>query len=239
MAYQSALPTKNADGSSIVTPSRTGAYNEAYVLPMGANEMFFADEGSFFVATNTTVGTGIAGHAAPVVADTDTKALLHLFNGGTKNIYPLYFKARWTAVGANGTSTFWVAYIDNKGATARSSAGTAITPVSTNGFSSNTSAATLFFGPVVTAMTSSKRVSAFQARSVIQVAEDTHLITFGSATGAPLTGGVTNGGTAICSTYQTCAPCVIGPGGNLNISQITVAQTAASSFDFEFGYIER
>ena len=35
------------------------------------------------------------------------------------------------------------------------------------------------------------------------------------------------------------APLAIAPGGNFGVAQITIAQAAASSFDYEFGFIER
>ena len=63
-------------------------------------------------------GTGIAGHAAPVVADTDTKALLHLYNGGSKNIIPVFLKLEFSAIGAAGTISYNVIYTDSASATA-------------------------------------------------------------------------------------------------------------------------
>ena len=242
MARASSVPSRVADSTAVQAPNRAGFDLSAYNAPLTAKEFFFADEGSYFVATNATVGTGIAGHAAPVVADTDTKCLLHIFNGnaaGGKWIYPQYLKLRWTAIGASGTSTFFVSYADQKGATARTSGGTASTPVNTNTGSNLASGGTLYFGAVVTAFTSSRKVGAFQSRSVIQVAEDTQLITWGQPGQFPLTGGVTNGGTAICSLSNANAPVAIAPGGNFGVAQITIAQAAASSFDYEFGFVER
>src|SRR5438105_15167950 len=130
MAIARTLPTRNADGSAVVTPSRSGPYLEAYALPLGGGNWAFADEGSYYVGNNATLATGIAGHPAPVVADTDTKALFHLFNGSTKNVVMDYLFTELTAAGTAGTLTYTVAYLNNKGATALSSGGTAIAPVS-------------------------------------------------------------------------------------------------------------
>jgi hypothetical protein len=243
MAIQTTVPSRTPDSPLVTTlPTRTGFDGSAYNSSLTNKEFFFADEGSFFVATNATVGTGIAGHAAPVVADTSTKTLLHVFNGnaaGGKWIYPQYIKLRWTAIGANGTSTFWVVYIDQKGSTAATSGGTASVAVNTNSGQSLASGGTVTFGAVLTTYTSARKVGAFQSRSVIQVAEDTQLITFGQPNQFPLTGGVTNGGTAILSSSNAFAPLAIAPGGNFGLVQTTIAQTAASSFDYEFGYVER
>jgi hypothetical protein len=243
MSVSTSVPNRTPDNPlNQTTPTRTGFDGSAYTSNLSNKEFFFADEGSFFVATNATVGTGIAGHAAPVVADTSTKMLLHVFNGnaaGGKWIYPQYLKLRWTAIGANGTSTFWVCYIDNKGSTAATSGGTATTPVNTNSGSSLASGGVVTFGAVATTFTSARKVGAFQSRSVIQVAEDTQLLTWGQPNQFPITGGVTNGGNAILSSSNAYAPLAIAPGGNFGVAQITVAQTAASSFDYEFGFVER
>src|SRR5262245_23357666 len=120
-----------ADNNLDTADGRNSWYGDRYVKPVGSSNWVLSDEGSYFVATNATLATGIAGHAAPVVADTDTKALLHLYNGGPRNIVPDFLLLEVTAAGTNGTIQYTTVYTDNKGATARSSGGTAITPVST------------------------------------------------------------------------------------------------------------
>jgi len=238
MAVKRALPTRNADSDAAQAPTRAGAYLEGYVLPLGGGDYHFADEGSFFVANNATLATGIAGHAAPVVANTDTKALLHLYNGGTKNIVPVFLFLEVTAAGTAGTIHYTTIYIDNKGSSARTSGGTAITPV--NALSSSTSAgnAEIYFGAVVTAMTSSKKVGQQIVREVIPVVQDTVLMKFGEPSGTPRSSLATSG-TGTNHSVQHFAPIAIAPGGNLNISQIRPSQSAAASYQFGFGYIER
>lgn len=237
MAIARVLPTINSDAAS-GTPSRTGPYLEAYTLPLGSGDYFFADEGSYFHACNATLATGLAGHAAPVVADTDTKALLHLYNAGTKNIIPVYLHLEVTAAGTNGSIHYTTIYIDQKGSTARSSGGTAITPVSTKSGSSVATGAEVYFGAVVTAMSSSKKVYQAIVREVIPVVQDTVTIRFGGPT-AQSHAGLTTAGTATNHCIQDAPPIVIAPGGNLNIAQIRPSQSAASSYQFNFGYIER
>ena len=238
MAIARDLPTRNADTSEAITPSRTGPYREAYVLPLGSGLQGFGDEGSFYFACSPTVGTGIAGHAAPVVADTDTKALLHLFNGGVKNIIPVFLHLHFTVIGANGTVNYNVAYVDKKGSTARSSAGDAITPVNVNGASTDTSSAVIYFGPVVTAMTSSRKVFQQACREVIPVVQDQITVFFGSPNGGMLSG-LTTAASATANIVQYAPPVVIGPGGNFNFARIRASQSGADSYNFSFGYIER
>ncbi|HEX6038912.1 hypothetical protein [Longimicrobium sp.] len=238
MAVQRNVPTPTADSTTETLPSRTGPGLESYVLPIGAGYTWSGDEGSFFHACNATVGTGIAGHAAPVVADTDTKALLHVYNGGTKTIIPVYLNLEFTAIGAGGTLSYNVVYIDDKNATARSSGGTAITPVCTNSEGSNTTGATIHFGAVVTAMTSSRKVFSQACREVIPVVEDQITVFFGSPNGGMLSG-LTTAGTATANIVQYAPPIAIRPGGNFNFARIRASQSGADSYSFSFGYIER
>lgn len=243
MAIQRNLPsTINADNSATaITPSRTSQYLEAFTLPLGGGGNYgYGDEGSFFTCVNATVGTGIAGHAAPVVADTDTKALLHVYNGnavGGKRIIPVYLRLEFTAIGVGGTTSYNVAYLDNKQATARSSGGTAITPANAKSGASQTTGATVYFGAVVTAMTSSVKVWAAQCREVIPVVTDTITVFFGAPSGAPTA--LTTAGTATNHLIQYAPPVCIDPGGNFNFARIRASQSGADSYTFSFGYIER
>ncbi len=238
MAVKRAIPTREDDSSAVALPSRTGPYLEAFTLPLGGGDYGYADEGSYFHGSNATLATGIAGHAAPVVADTVTKALLHLFNGGEKNIIPTYLFFEVTAAGTAGTLHYTVIYTDNADATARASGGTAITPVNVRSDGSQTTGAVIYVGPVVTAMETPYKVGQQIVREVIPVVQDTVLMRFGSPSAHSRSGLVTSGA-AVSHTVQDFAPIVIGPGGNLNISQIRPSQSAASSYQFSFGYIER
>jgi hypothetical protein len=240
MAIQRVLPSsQNSDNaSSAVTPSRTGPYLEAYTLPLGGGNYMFADEGSFYHACNATVGTGIAGHAAPVVVDADTKALLHLYNGGTKNIIPVYLNLQFTAIGAGGTISYNVIYVDNKGSSARSSGGTAITPVNTKSNSTVASGATIYFGAVVTAMSSSAKVFSQVGREVIPVIQDQITVFFGAPSGN-FVSGQTTASTATDALCLFAPPICVGPGGNFNFARIRASQSGADSYAFSFGYIER
>ena len=238
MAIKRAIPTREADSGSAVNPSRAGAYRESYTLPLGGGDYTFADEGSYFHASNATLATGIAGHAAPVVADGVTKALLHLYNGGNKNIIPTYLFLEVTAAGTAGTIGYTTIYTDNADATARASGGTAITPVNVKSDGSQTTGAVLYVGAVVTAMATPYKVGQQIGREVIPVVQDTVLMRFGAPSASAHSGLVTSG-TTVSHLIQDFAPIVIGPGGNLNISLIRPSQSGANSYQFSFGYIER
>lgn len=228
----------NNDNPGDATPGRNSWYGERYVVPMGGGNWALADEGSYFAATNATLATGIAGHAAPVVADNDTKALLHLYNGSTRHVIADHLFLEVTAAGTAGTINYLVAYVDGKGSTARSSGGTAITPVATRGDAPQSTGVEIYFGAVVTAMVNSKKVAQQIVREVIPVVQDTVFVSFGAVGGAIKSGLVTSG-TATSHTSLYFPPICVPPGGNLNIAAIRPSQSAAASYQFQFGYWER
>lgn len=234
MAIARTLPT--ATSSSSAVPSRATPFLDAYAVVPGQSNWVLADEGSYFNANNATLATGIAGHAAPVVADTDTKALLHVFNGTTFNMFPDFLFLEVTAAGTGGTIQYTTIYIDNKGSTALASGGTTITPVSTNSGVSLPSGMVMTFGAcATTGMTSSKKVGQQIVREVIPVVQDTVLMKFGGPN-AGAHAALTTAGTATCHVMQHFAPICVPPGGNLNISQIRPSQSAAASYQFSFGF---
>ena len=227
--------TDNSNGGP---PTRSSWYGDAYVHNMAAGNNGLGDEGSYFAAANATLATGIAGHAAPVVADTDTKPLLHLFNGGQRHIVLDHLFLEVTAAGTAGTLHYTVIYTDNNGASSRTSGGTAITPVSTRSDGPFSTGATVYFGAVVAAPTNSRKVGQQIVREVIPVVQDTIMMVFGAQPSAAHSG-LTTAATATNHLVQFFAPIVIAPGGNVGIAQIRPSQSAASSYQFELGYYER
>lgn len=241
MAVSRSLPTFNADSSAVQNPNRTGSYLEAFTLPLGAGKAIaYSDEGSYFVTYNVTDGTGIAGHAAPVQADLSTKPLLHIYNGGTKRIYPDFVRIRMTAIGAGATTTDFTLWADSAGHTVKTSGGTVATVVNTNPASSTASGAVLSFGAVVaTAGTGERRLDHQRVRSVVPVVEDQYIFTFGNQTYGPATGGITMAGTAVIAAYVAMPPVVIPPGGNFKLVEWGASQSGAHSFEYTIGFVER
>jgi hypothetical protein len=237
MSVARALPTRNTDSSTAQSPTRTSPYLEAYALPVGNSNWVFADEGSYFHGSNATLATGIAGHAAPVVADADTKALLHIFNGTVYNLIPDYLQLEVTAAGTAGTLHYTTIYIDNKGSTALTGGGTTITPVSvrSSGGIPSLTGLVMTFGACALTMSSSVKVGQQIVREVIPVVQDTMVMKFGGPN-AGVHSALTSAGTATAHTIQHFAPIAVAPGGNLNIAQIRPSQSAAASYQFSFGF---
>jgi hypothetical protein len=238
MAVYRSLPSAAQIEGAAVTPSRAGAYLEAMTVPLGNGMFGLGDEGSVFTCVNATVGTGIAGHAAPVVADTSTKPLLFLYNGGSKNIIPVSLHLQFTAIGAGGTISYNVGYLDNKGSSAYTSGGTAITPANCKSNAAQTTGATVYFGAVVAALSSGVKVFSQVCREVIPVIQDTMTVHFGAPNGGQ-NNALTAAGTATNNLVQYAPPIVIAPGGNFAFARIRASQSGADSYSFQFTYIER
>ncbi len=235
-----ALPGVNPENSW--GTQRGSRYGEAFVQQMGGAMWPFADEGSYFLATNPTPGTGIAGHAAPTTID-DTKPFLLLRNGASpaanaKRCYLDYIKLQTTAAGAGATTTLFGCKLD-KGANRYTSGGSTLTPVNPNMDSSASPAMTVKAGAVVAAAASAdvRLLTGGQlARSVVTVVGDTYLWVFGQ--GRQLSSMIV-AGTAIANIVYAMPPVVIGPEQMFLLHQGGASQSGAHSFEIEIGWTER
>jgi hypothetical protein len=236
MSIAKLRPTAEADGTSTVSPTRTGKYGEAYAYPMGIGRYGWADEGSYYTV-GSVIGTDITAHVAPAIADLETKPLIHLFNGGTKDVFLDYIEMLTTVANASATAVAFRGYVDNKGTTGRTGAGTALTPVNTRSDSSNTSGATVYAGAVTAVGTSFRLAYSRVIKEFIGVALDRYSFSFGNGLNGNPTTSYTAGATAIVCYGP---PIVIGPGGNLYFCQVSPSgATTAATFQFEMGFVER
>ena len=239
MAINKLRGTKDADGTTVVTPSRTGSYAEAYTIPVGTGRMAFADEGSYYVAQNATVGTQLTGHVAPAIADTNTKSIIHFFNTGTLDVYLDYLVITTVVANASASAVDFLAWTDAKGATGLTSGGTAITTIAnTRSNSTNASAITLTAGACVTApLTNIHRVLQRTIKPYIGIALDSYSFVFGNGAFSPTGYALI---TAVTHTLTSCAPVVVGPGGNFYFVQTGPSgATTAMTFELEMGFWER
>ncbi len=239
MAVNKLRPTKVADNTAGILPTRAGVYNEAAVIPYGTGRISMADEGSYFVAQNATVGTQLTGHVAPAIADTNTKSIIHFFNAGTKDVYLDYLVLTTVVANASATAVDFLAWTDSKGVTGLTSGGTAITTIyPTRSDSTNTSGITLTAGACVTApLTNIHRVLQRTVKPYIGVALDSYSFVFGNGAWAPTGYALV---TAVTNTIASCAPVVVAPGGNFYFVQTGPSGAAtAMTFELEMGFWER
>jgi hypothetical protein len=201
-----------------------------------------SEEGSLFAFNNPTLGTAIAGHVAPSLANNDptpTKTLLHIYNAGNKWITLDSLTIRYAVVNASSTATGFLVYLDQLGSTGKTSGGTAITPASCRSDAPFTSGASITFGAVVTAAASTvQRVFAYSVRPVIAVVADQYTFNFGGAVG--LASSVPVNGTNVSSLHVQVPGVTILPGGNFYLAEANPSGAAtAATYEFSGAYVEK
>ena len=241
-------PARVGDGAERVF--RAGPYGEEFNLSLIQKSHLLAEEGSYFVSTNPTPGTGIAGQAAPTAAPTvagggDTKPFISIFNSaapadGTR-ISLDYLRLRPTAAGANGTSINFMMQIDSapRSPVGAGFGGTSIVPVNPNMDSGSKSLAIVNAGSL-TALASgatARQLPNIQFRGVITVVNDIYIVSFGPAEYG--VGSLISSGSGVCQQSFGHPPVVIGPQQTALIYLWMPAQTGASSFEFDMGHWER
>lgn len=230
----------NMSNNNAATRLRCSRRGDLGVYPVGKGVYGLCDEGSYFVATNPTPGTGIAGIAASD-GNNDLENLICVYNAATAaagtRIYLDYLQLLVTAAGTNGTTTEWVSKIDDSDR--YTSGGSAITEVNCNMDSTESTSARLHFGALVSPAASNQRlVGHGTLRSVIAVVEDTYTFDFGAGVSG-MTSSLQTTGTAVAHIYVPHAPVILGPGDSWLFQINAASQTAASSFEFQLGFWER
>lgn len=236
MAVAKARPTGNVDGASIVTPSRAGKYLEAGVLPYGIGRYGLADEGSYYTVS-TVIGTDLTAHAAPTIANAETKPIIHIYNGGLNDVYLDYIEMLTTIANASATAVGFTGYLDAKGSTGLTGGGTALTAVNVRSNTSTASGTTITAGAVTAVGTSPKKAFSRVVKEFIGVALDRYSFSFGNGLVGNPTTSYTAGATAIVCYGP---PLIIAPGGNLYFCQVSPSgASTAATFQFELGFWER
>jgi hypothetical protein len=235
---RSDLPSVSAEGT--YAPIRVSRHGEMFSRALTGSKLTnLAGEGSYFVATNATLGTALSGTAAPT-AFSATVALLALFNSAAttgKSIHVDYLRLYPKAAGTNGTNFSYAMSVDRTNR--YSSGGTAITPVNANINSDVVSAATIYAGAITAAAAgaSVRRFSHGQLRSVIKVIGDVYEFRFGDSSAASQ--GMPLEGTLQANIVTRCAPLVIPPGCSWLFHELAASQSVAATFELELGYWER
>ncbi len=208
-----------------------------------------ADEGTFFVATNPTSGTGIA-TTTSVVDDAATASATHAqnvpvmyiqngYSASDPNARSIYLKyLRMIVTAAPTSATAWNMSIRSDAVPRYTSGGTRITPVNINTGSGNGSQAILYFGAVVTTnlpSAASRLLTRAQIQSSVPNVKDMWTFTFGDQ--AMPTNVLT--AAAEKNINIPCGPIIVGPGTNISIGMWGTSNAAAPAWEFELGYVER
>lgn len=231
------LPSAYPDGTQV--PLRGSRRGELHVHALnGSKQHGLADEGSYFVATNPTVGTGVAGIAASDGFN-DLETFLFLRNTESsslgKRVYLDYIMLQPTAAGTNGTNFSYAMKLD-KGNSRVGTGGSAITPVNPNMDSTSASVCTVQAGAVASAAASvdARLVCSGLLRTTIKVIGDTYLFLFGATSASAGVQAAT-----ITNFIVPCPPVVLGPGQMFLLHEFAASQTVAAAYTFQMGWSER
>ncbi len=217
-------------------------------LPLGGGrDLATGVYGQHFTAMNPTPGTGLAGHAAPTTFDA-TKPFLLVYNSSYDQIlYPMFLRLSLTAASVGNTVQRFTQVLDPGGsstatgipATRFVSGGTLLVPTNTNMRSNAATAAKVYAGAVVAAAANAgaRTVANTTFRTVLGVVGDVYQLTWASPVMGDPASLITTG-TAVSNVSFGYSPMAIGPGQSLLVHQWAASQSAAPSFEVEFGYIE-
>jgi hypothetical protein len=220
--------------------ARIGPRRELYANLVLPDFKTSGDEGSYFTGTNPTFGAGIAG--PNTAAFSATSAILTFLNkagvGGPRT-YLDFIRLICTNVGTGTVTAVNFGIVTD--AIVRGSAGTTITLGSPNqdaGVGANTQV--LYTPTVAAASNSARNVSRPMGKSaaIALVAGDVYLFVFGSVEKAASVAMTT---AVAAQIVIPCPPIILGPGSTQSavLHAWFVGLTAAASFEFEVGLIER
>lgn len=196
------------------------------------------NQGSYFTANNGA--TGIATPAAPT-SYSDTAPLFTIQNTNATNgrsIYLDWIRAYVTAAGTAGVAVFLKLELDR----IAPSGGTLLVPTSSNTNDGTGSGAAIRLLPTGIAATPSMRLVVgnqwvVPTQTAVFTANTEFLIKFGGVDGyASAQFGAAAAG--LTRTQSQMPPVVISPTWTLQVPFIFTTQSGASSWAFEFGYVE-
>lgn len=237
-------PQVFVDGTVTQNGARGGRYGEQYVQNVIPGKQSLADEGSYYVATNPTIGTGVATTTSiTAFSDVTTSGLFIISNRespsdtNAKRIYLDYMKLLVTAVAASATVQNIAVKVQNNLRIATANVAS-VSPVNVNNDLGVQSIA---------------GVQAFNAGSMTMPASDPSARTIGRSTLGGLLilgdelvtqfGGVDMSGSATSATagrkVSVMPPVIIGPNQCATIYFWATASAGAASFEYELTWWER
>jgi hypothetical protein len=237
-----ALPQPGPD--TIDKNNRAGRYGEQFVCGLPLNKYAMAEEGSYYITTNPTLGTPETGTASITAYDA-TKSFFYFRNtdsptgAAPRRLYLDYIKLL-LKVAPTGNAELEYAAILDYGTARYTSGGNKPTPTPASGDVTATSCvgATFVAGTLVT-------VAAVNGRTVgrgilcpfIPVIYDQYTITFGNVEMGQ--SAYKASATAVGSFTVPNAPVVVGPGQNFVLTLFGASASGAPQFEYEIGWYER
>lgn len=231
-----ALPVPQSDAST--RAERVSAYGDNYVAHTAPTRHHFADEGSYLVATNPTIGTGFTWVAAQTAfADVNPNFVIQNTDP-YKSVFLDFVKLIATAVGTSATSWNYAVELDTiRLATTQHM--TAVVPVNPNMgkpsiqnvtvMAQNSATAT-----VIPLLSGAGRVVARGVLGGLNIAGDEFLITFGS-TDAGAYPGTADTASQPGRRVSSAVPVIIGPQQSCTLYFWAPSSSASINPEFEIG----
>jgi hypothetical protein len=233
------LPQKLADG--LPAYARIGPRRDVYVNAVLPDFKTSNDEGSYLTGTNPVFGTGVAGpNTAAFSATSAIVSFLNKAGAAGPRTHLDYIRLICTAVGT-GTVTS-VNFGVTTDAIARGSAGTAVVMGSPNQDANAAAVTQVLYTPTVVAASNAvrnvARASGKTAASALSVGDE-YLLIFGSVEKSA--GSLAYTTAAAGRFVIPMPPVALGPGSTQSalIHAWFVGLTAAASFEFDIGLLER
>ncbi len=240
-------PTQQPDGNQ--TNARLTPYGDIVSNLLGHPKYGLAEEGSYFVTTNPTIGTGVA--YALQTSFSDTAALFAIKNtsslsGSGKNlIYLDHLRLMMTGTAPTGTVFMdFAVKVDGKDRTPTANNATR-TPSNVNGDSNAASIADVeaFSAGAITVPasgTAARTVSRCRIPTGLGITGDEYVVQFGSYDHSVIPGNTAVRATDVARRLVAAPPVIIGPGqwGIIFMWWITAAANTPN-FEYELAHWER
>ncbi len=200
------------------------------------------DDGSYFIATNPTPGTGIT--MGITASEAETKPQMLLYNSwgvndpNGKNIYPVALRITYVVAPTSATFFQMSIHMDQNNPLKYTSGGSLIVPTNA-GVATTASKATIYFG-AITALASTLSGGHLVANQMmsptIPLAKDVQSIEWGKG----ITGPIINATSVNATRTVSLPPMSIPPGAWMGIQMWgTSYATTAATMEFQFEYVER
>jgi hypothetical protein len=219
-------------------------YGNLVAQPIGEGRYTLADQGTYYIAHNTTndASSTITGHAAPILADADatmTKPLVFMRMNPSSGLraYLDYIELEVVTAPTNGLLDNWAAQLDT-GATRVTTAGTALTAVNPNMQTSSTPDLAVQAGAIVTGAenTGVRNLGFGQTRAGVAIIGDRYQWRFGDEPSS----GDNVVITAASRHLINMPPVILGPSDQLLLALYSADnnQTVAGVYKVRMGWWE-
>jgi len=247
VALMSACNPGGAPDAGVSSAPKLGVVNPVQQFYPAPNRNQFASEGSYIIATNPTVGTGLTWVAAQTsFVDTGPNFWIHNNENTStgRTLFLDYIKLVSTAVGTAAVSWQYAVILDPIPRTITTNNFLAITPKSENSGTSAIATPTINVqnsatASVLSASSGSKVIAARGMVGGVNIAGHVYTVAFGDLSLGGGTPGATDTAAAPGRSADLSPPIAIAPGHDCSIYFWAPSSSASINPEFELGLVAR